>query len=294
MVDDGATLYRHISGDCDDRIALDYLPSEFEHDARGYESNALRRAPQTLVFMGALGTLCLATLFLGFWQLERRVWKLRLIEQITQRLQEAATDAPGPSEWPRITPHDAYRRIRITGQYLNDRETLVRAVTRLGPGFWVMTPLRTLQNYTVLVNRGYVPHRSALHINGVTEVRGLLRLSEPKGGFLHSNSPTTNQWYSRDVLAMGAAQKLSRLAPFFIDAEASSGTISEQAVNSSAASVSVSASARTDTAASAPIAPVGGLTVIRLPNNHLVYAFTWFTLATMLAGAVIYIGRLRQ
>jgi len=31
--------------------------------------------------------------------------------------------------------------------------------------------------------------------------------------------------------------------------------------------------------------PVGGLTVISFPNNHLVYALTWFTLALMLAGA---------
>ncbi len=235
--------------------------------------------------MAVLSALGLATFFLGCWQLERRVWKLQLIGQITQRLHEAATDAPGPAEWLDITPRDAYRLIRVTGQYLNDREIFVRAVTRLGPGFWVMTPLRTLQNYTVLINRGYVPYRSVLHIKGIAEVRGLLRLSEPKGGFLRSNRPATNQWYSRDVLAMGETQKLSRFAPYFIDAEAEAlpATDARQLTSSAPGSATTGA----------PVAPVGGLTVINLPNNHLVYAFTWFTLASMLAGAVIYVGGTR-
>jgi surfeit locus 1 family protein len=37
--------------------------------------------------------------------------------------------------------------------------------------------------------------------------------------------------------------------------------------------------------------PVGGLTVIELPNNHLVYALTWFALALMLTGAAVYVDR---
>lgn len=34
---------------------------------------------------------------------------------------------------------------------------------------------------------------------------------------------------------------------------------------------------------------MGGLTVIAFPNSHLVYALTWYGMALMLAGAVIYI-----
>ena len=37
--------------------------------------------------------------------------------------------------------------------------------------------------------------------------------------------------------------------------------------------------------------PVGGLTVIDFPNNHLVYALTWFALAAMVAGAYIIVMR---
>ncbi len=47
--------------------------------------------------------------------------------------------------------------VRVGGEFLNDRETLVQAVTEFGGGFWVLTPLRTDAGFTVLVNRGFVP-----------------------------------------------------------------------------------------------------------------------------------------
>ena len=40
-----------------------------------------------------------------------------------------------------------------------------------------------------------------------------------------------------------------------------------------------------------PSAPVGGLTVITFQNNHLVYAITWYALASMLAGGIAYVIR---
>ena len=222
------------------------------------------------------GLLCMlivaALTALGIWQLERRVWKLNLIDEITQRLHTAPIDAPGPSQWPRLASDGyAYQRVRAAGQYLNDRETLVYAVTRLGLGFWVLTPLRTADGYTMLVNRGFVPSerrdpatRTEGLINDATVVSGLMRVSEPKGAFLRANNPPADRWYSRDVAAIAEARRLSPIAPYFIDADAT------------------------------PVPgglPVGGLTVIELANNHLVYALTWLTLALMLAGAAIYVGR---
>ena len=37
--------------------------------------------------------------------------------------------------------------------------------------------------------------------------------------------------------------------------------------------------------------PVAGLTVVSFPNNHLVYAITWYALAAMMAGAVWWVAR---
>jgi surfeit locus 1 family protein len=201
---------------------------------------------------------------LGVWQLHRRTWKLNLIEQVGRQAHAPAADAPGPRAWHSLTAADAYRHVRVRGVFLNDRETLVQASTAFGPGYWVVTPLRTADGFVVLVNRGFVPpekraaaSRAEGAISGETTVTGLLRLTEPKGRFLRANDPAAGRWYSRDVAAIARADGLAQAAPYFVDAD---GTPNAGGF------------------------PVGGLTVIAFPNNHLVYAFTWFGLALLLAG----------
>jgi surfeit locus 1 family protein len=130
-----------------------------------------------------------------------------------------------------------------------------------------MTPLRTADGTSVLINRGFVPPEQRDRVtrrdgeaSGDVTVNGLLRLTEPGGGFLRHNDPAGNRWYSRDVAAIAAAQGEQNVAPFFVDADAS-----------------LNASGQ----------PIGGLTVVRFPNNHLVYALTWFCLAFMLSGWLV-------
>lgn len=180
-----------------------------------------------------------------------------------------AEPAPGPAEWPELSAQaDAYRHVRLAGSFRHDRETLVKAVTERGAGFWVLTPLVTDAGYTVLVNRGFVPtdradpqSRASGQPQGRVEVTGLLRMSEPGGAFLRSNDPAADRWFSRDVQAIAAARGLGEVAPYFVDAAADP-----------------------DPAA----LPVGGLTVIAFPNNHLVYLLTWFGLAGLsVAGLVL-------
>lgn len=216
----------------------------------------------TLVFLAIAGLVAL-----GVWQVHRRTWKLDLIARVAQRVHAPPIAAPGPPDWPAITAaKDEYLRVRVSGHFLNDRETLVQALTDLGEGFWVLTPLQTDEGFIVLVNRGFVPpeRRAATQhseIAGETSLTGLLRLSEPKGRFLRPNDPGQNRWYSRDVAAIAAARGLKGIAPYFIDAEAGPNTAAW---------------------------PRAGLTVLSFPNNHLVYALTWFSLALMLAGVTLY------
>ncbi len=209
-------------------------------------------------------------LSLGVWQIERRAWKLDLIDKVDRRIHAAPGAIPGPQQWPSVTARDdAYRHVRVRGRFIAHKDTLVKAVTALGGGFWVLTPLRTADGTIVLVNRGFVAADRRDDIGrpaGNVDVTGLLRVTEPGGAFLRSNDPAADRWFSRDVQAIATARDLTHVAPFFIDADAAAG-------------------------ADVPECPVGGLTVVSFANNHLVYALTWFGLAAMLAGWTCYLAK---
>jgi surfeit locus 1 family protein len=223
----------------------------------------------------ALAGALLFTLFLalGTWQVERRSWKLDLIDRVEGRVHAPPADAPPPAQWPRVNAaDDEYRHVRLTGRFLHERETLVQASTVLGPGHWVLTPLQTTQGSLVLVNRGFVPPerreratRAGSAPIGEVEITGLLRMTEPGGGFLRRNDPAADRWFSRDVQAIAAARGLAQVAPFFVDEDAPAS--------------------RPAGAGAEPRWPAAGLTVIAFANNHLVYAITWYALALMVAGA---------
>lgn len=207
-----------------------------------------------LAALALLGAAALAGL--GVWQVERRAWKLALIERVEARLAAAPVAPPPPSSWGAVGDRDTYRRLRAQGRWRGVAPVFVQAVTDAGGGYWVIQPLATRQG-TILVNRGFVPREARAAIRpagGGAVVTGLLRTSEPGGAFLRDNDPAADRWYSRDVAAIARARGVGPVAPFFIDADAT---------------------ARTQW-------PRGGLTVVRFRNNHLVYALTWFTLAAMM------------
>ncbi|HET7868021.1 MAG TPA: SURF1 family protein [Burkholderiaceae bacterium] len=232
-----------------------------------------RARPRSTLFLGVLAAAgaALFALFiaLGWWQVERRAWKLALIERVQQRVNAPAQAAPTIAQWPSVTAaNDEYRHVRIRGEWLNERNTWVQATTELGSGYWLLAPLRTEDGGTVLINRGFVPsiqRGASTAASGPVDVTGLLRISEPGGRFPRRNDPATDRWYSRELPAIAAARGLGTVAPFFVDADR--------------------------VADAAPGEPVGGLTVIAFHNNHLVYALTWFGLAAMVLGAGVLVAR---
>ena len=207
-----------------------------------------------------LGGVVLAVLLaLGTWQVQRLGWKLALIEQVQRQLAAAPVPAPGPSAWGQLSTADTYRRVAVQGRFDHARETCTQALSQRGAGCWVLTPLHTTEGWWVLVNRGFVlpaqrdpATRAAGQVRGEVRVQGLLRQSEPGGGFLRRNNPALQRWTSRDVAAIAQHHQLplQATAPYFIDA-----------------------------ADTVPGGPEGGLTVVQFRNHHLVYALTWFSLA---------------
>jgi len=241
-------------------------------------SRTLRGPDALAAWMLLAAALFSVFIMLGNWQVRRLHWKLNLIHDVATRVHAPPVAAPGPGQWPQIASgQQQYLHVSLHGRFLEGEQTLVHGASTDGYGFWVIAPLRTDGGFIVLVNRGYIPdalpgtqaYLKAAPPTGEVTLTGLLRFSEPGGGFLRPNQPAKGLWYSRDVSAMAAAHGLppAQVAPYFVDADA----------------VPAPTDSRTW--------PRAGLTVTHFPNNHLGYLITWYLMALMVAAGTLYVGR---
>lgn len=223
--------------------------------------------------LAALALSVLAVLIsLGFWQVQRLQWKEGLIATIEQRI--ASPPQPLTEIEERFYDHGDvdYFPVTATGEFLHGAERHFFATWRGESGFYVYTPLQLADGRAVFVNRGFVPYdrkepatRPQGQMDGETTVTGLARnpLFEKPSFILPDNEPEKNLFYWKDIEAMAASADLpadAQLVPFFIDA---------------------------DDAANPGSLPIGGVTMVSLPNNHLQYVITWFGLAAALAAVAI-------
>ncbi|HXF55527.1 MAG TPA: SURF1 family protein [Hyphomicrobiaceae bacterium] len=218
---------------------------------------------------------------LGWWQLERRAWKLDLMAKIEARVTAKPVPLAEAVEAWRRSGDAEYVRVRARGRFLHDRESYVYVPGKDGPGYHVYTPLKTQDGWLVLVNRGFVPEalkspdrRSVDQEAGEKEVIGLVRLPTEKNWFIPAGDPAQRLHFWPDHAGMLAAVSDPtdgfRPAPFFLDAVAEPGNPGGW--------------------------PKGGTTRLNLPNRHLEYALTWFGLAVALAAvfAAFALSRLRD
>ncbi|MFQ5955824.1 MAG: SURF1 family protein [Kiloniellales bacterium] len=224
----------------------------------------------TLTSVPALALL----LGLGTWQLQRLEWKEALIARLDSRLAAPVMALPA-----RFADLDLleYRRARVTGRFLHDREMYLLGHSPQGSaGFYVVTPLMRAHGPPVLVNRGWVPpalkdpaRRPQSRPSAEVMVEGVIRKPQTAGWFTPANEPHKNQWFVLVPSEMGRAAGLKEVAPVYLQATAVEGRAGY---------------------------PAGLPGQVTLRNPHLQYALTWYALA--LALVVIYVlyhrGRARQ
>jgi surfeit locus 1 family protein len=212
-----------------------------------------------------------ALIALGTWQVERLHWKEGLLAMIDQRIHSAPRPL-GEIERLFAEKHDVeYWPITATGTFLHSGERHFLATWKGDSGFNVYTPLKLDDGRYIFVNRGFVPYsrkdpatRPQGEIGGEVTITGLARnpLAGKPSFIVPDNDLTKNVFYWKDLSAMAATAGLPKGAtvmPFFIDAGA---------------------------APNPGGLPVGGVTVIDLPNNHFQYALTWYGLALVLLAVV--------
>jgi surfeit locus 1 family protein len=228
-----------------------------------------------LVVGGALAVL----IGLGSWQMERREWKVGLIERIESRAHgEPVSLSLAKDEWQRNQDVEYYR-VLLVGHFLHAQERHLFTIEAGEAGWRIITPLVTNGGDIVLVDRGFVPEalknpeaRKAGQLADTVELIGLARAPLAPDWFTPAGDPARNQWFTRDVAGMTAslpAEEQAQVAPFLVEAEAE------------------------------PVPggwPRGGVTRLELPNRHLEYALTWYGLAiTLLIVAIVLTrGRSRE
>jgi surfeit locus 1 family protein len=230
----------------------------------------LRGPWRSLLAPGIATLVALAILIaLGVWQLERKAWKEGLLAQIEARAYGPPASIPPENAWPAWNAAaEEFRRVRLNGTFLNDAAIPMHGLAELrgsaAPGFYIFTPLQLADGAIVMVNRGFVPtvlgdsaRRAEGIPNGTVTITGLLRAPETRSAFVPENDARRNEWFVRNLGDMMRARGLARVAPFYVDADATPN---------------------------AGGWPLGGQTRLTLPNDHLQYALTWFGLALTLVG----------
>ena len=213
----------------------------------------------------------LLMLGLGVWQVQRLQWKEGLIAERTERLTAAPMALPGPDA---DVADTEYRHVSLRGEFLHDKEMLLGARSlNDNTGYHVVTPFRLADNRVVLVDRGWIPldrktadKRAAGNVAGPASLDGVIRFNGQQTWFVPDNRPDLNFFFWVDLPAMAKLASLPNTETrFFVEAG--------PAKNSGGF-------------------PIGGQTRINLPNDHLQYAITWFSLAVALM--VIYVLYHRQ
>lgn len=233
-----------------------------------------RERPFAILFAAAVGIAMLVGL--GVWQLQRLGVKEAEIEALRRAASDAAPALSLADAEARMLADPARDRVRaeVRGRFRTGVERYLFAVSKEGPGWHVLAPLDAAEGRIVVVDRGYVPDalRGALAPPaGEVSVVGLLRRQRPKGVFTPENDEARNAWYWPDLPAllrsMGAPPERRPLG-FLLEALPAQGDPPWPRAE------------RPDPAS--------------LPNNHLQYAITWFSLAAVLAGMTAALLRTRR
>ncbi|MER0236855.1 SURF1 family protein [Fulvimarina sp. MAC8] len=204
---------------------------------------------------------------LGTWQVERLFWKESLIERIDGRIDSDPISLDAAIAEFQETADVDYQPVTLTGRFLEGGERYFFTTFDGQTGWNVYTPLLTADDKLVIVNRGFVPYeqrepetRPGSEANGEVTVEGIARNApeEKPGYFVPENDPEEDTFFWRDLGAMSSGLATDAgvdLVPFFVDAKRNP--------NSDAL-------------------PIGGQTIVTIPNNHLQYAFTWYGIGVVL------------
>jgi surfeit locus 1 family protein len=210
----------------------------------------------SVVIFGAAGIAVLVSL--GVWQVQRLAWKEAVLADIEARIAAAPVALPAQAD-PII---DRYLPVRATGIIGDDHVRVLVSQRRVGAGYRIIAALELPDGRRVLVDRGILPVADSVPPAPQTPVTvtGNLHWPEERDSFTPANDLDDNIWFSRDVAVL--ADHLATEPLLII--------------------------ARDTDPADAAITPLP-VTIDNIPNDHLSYAITWFSLALVWLGMTLFL-----
>jgi surfeit locus 1 family protein len=193
---------------------------------------------------------------LGVWQVQRLAWKEGVLAEIEARIAaapEALPEAPDPEA-------DRYMPVADEGVLGPDHVRVLVSQRGQGAQYRIISPFETGER-RIMVDRGVMPTEDAppLHAGSVT-VTGNLHWPREVDGFTPEPDLARNIWYARDVAAMAARFEAEPVLIIARDLSVSDAPVTPLPVDTSG-----------------------------IPNDHLNYAITWFSLAALWMGMTLYL-----
>ncbi|WP_104019276.1 SURF1 family protein [Roseovarius nitratireducens] len=198
---------------------------------------------------------------LGKWQLDRLAWKEGILADIEARISAAPVALPDEAE----PQADRYLPVEVTGRI--GARTLRVLVSRkqVGAGYRLISALDT-GGRRVLLDRGFVKVAADIpQTSGEVRVTGNLHWPDDRLSSTPENDVAGNTWFARDIAQMAEVLETEPVLVVARDVSPPEQGVTPLPVDT------------------------GGI-----PNDHLSYAITWFSLAVIWAamtGAFIWRAR---
>jgi surfeit locus 1 family protein len=199
---------------------------------------------------------------LGLWQLARLEQKEAYLGEIEAQIVAAPVALPADPD----PVQDRFLPVIVTGQFQGDALSVLVSRKQIGPGVRLVAPFVTDTGRRIMVDRGFVPEaaRGEDHTATAFEVTGNLHWPEETDSYTPAPDLQAGLWFARDVPAMAEALATD---PILLIARSNTGGGVEPM----------------------PVDTAG------IPNDHLQYAITWFSLAVVWAGMTgLLVWRIRQ
>ncbi|MFD2739175.1 SURF1 family protein [Sulfitobacter aestuarii] len=189
-------------------------------------------------------------LALGIWQVQRLGWKQAIIADIDSRIAAAPVALPTNPD----PETDSYLPVAVSGQIEPGALHVLVSQKQLGAGYRVIAPFRTDEGRLILADLGFLidEQKDSAAPIGPADITGNLQWPREVDGFTPEPDTARNIWFARDVDAMAEALGTEPLLLV----------------------------ARETSLADSPVTPLP-VDTAAIPNDHLQYAITWFSLAAL-------------